>query len=480
METLPRSLHPLIGGRRIPCERQEPVRDPYTGEVIARVGQAGPAEIEAALQAAIDAARVIGEMPRHRRAELLGGIAAGLRRDREGIARLIVREAGKPVQYAQAEVDRAISTFTFAAEEAKRVGGEYVPMDAAPAGEGYLGVARRFPIGPVTAISPFNFPLNLIAHKVAPALAAGNPVIVKPPPQAPLASLVLADLADEIGIPAGVLQVVPCAVGEAERLVTDERVAMLSFTGSAAVGWRLKEKAGRKRILLELGGNAAAIVEQDADLDWTVPRLAVGAFAYAGQVCISVQRILVHRAIEPEFLERLSAAVKELPVGDPSDPRTVVGPLIDDAAAERVETWVREAVSSGARLLCGGGRRGRVMEPVVLTGVPPQARISCEEAFGPVVTVRPYDDFAEAIRLANDSAYGLQAGVFTRDIQRAAEAFRSLQVGGVIVNDYPMFRVDQMPYGGTKASGLGREGVRYAIEAMTETKLWVIRTGLPL
>ncbi|MCI0528916.1 MAG: aldehyde dehydrogenase family protein, partial [Nitrospira sp.] len=410
-------------------------------------------------------------LPRYRRAEILSSIAAQIRQRKDEITQLIVSEAGKPWQYAAGEVDRAISTFAIASEETKRLSGEAIPMDWTPAGEGYFAISKCFPVGPIAAISPFNFPINLVAHKVAPCLAAGCTMILKPPPQAPLTSLLLGEIIESAlssaKAPAGMVNILPCPVDVAEVMVTDERIKMLSFTGSAKVGWYLKSRAGKKRVLLELGGNAGAIVHDDADLDWAAQRLAVGAFAYAGQVCISVQRIYVHELIYDRFLARFLEAVKGLKVGDPMDSKTVVGPLIDKGSADRVKSWIEEAKGKGAKLLMGGGRKENIIEPTVISNVTPDMKVNCEEVFGPVVTVSSYFDFHEAIQAVNGSVYGLQAGVFTKDIKHVMDAFQNLEVGGVIANDYPTFRVDHMPYGGMKDSGLGREGVKYAMEAMT-------------
>jgi len=467
----------LVDGEWVAAAHSAPIRNPYTGEVVGAVPQATSAQMERAIAAARRCFAEVSRWPRHRRAQLLAAIVDRLRDARTELARLIVAEAGKPLQYATVEVDRAISTFTFAAEEAKRLSGEVPPLDAAPFGEGYVAITARVPVGPVAAISPFNFPINLVAHKVAPAFAVGATVVLKPPPQAPLTSLRLGQLIQDAGAPPGLINVLPCSVEVAEQLATDERIGMLSFTGSARVGWLLKSKAGKKRVLLELGGNAAAIVHEDADLDWAATRLAVGAFAYAGQICISTQRLYLHEPVRERFMERFVTAVKQLPVGDPADPQTVVGPMIDQAAADRVESWVKEAASHGATTILAGSRRGNVLTPIILADVDARMKVACEEVFGPVVVVSPYRSFQDAIAMVNDSAYGLQAGVFTTQVDRVFQAFAGLQVGGVIVNDYPMFRVDQMPYGGVKESGLGREGVRYAMEAMTEPRLMVVRLG---
>jgi glyceraldehyde-3-phosphate dehydrogenase (NADP+) len=474
----------LAGGKWQQSGHKGEIRNPYNGEVIGILHMATQDHLAEAISAAEKAFLVTRNLPRHRRAEILSSIATQIRQRKEEITKLIVAEAGKPWQYAATEVDRAISTFTIASEETKRLSGEAIPMDWSPAGEGYFAVSKRFPVGPIAAISPFNFPINLVAHKVAPCIAAGCTMILKPPPQAPLTSLLLGEIIQSAitsaKAPEGMINILPCPVEVAEAMVTDERIKMLSFTGSAKVGWYLKSRAGKKRVLLELGGNAGAVVHDDADLDWAAQRLAVGAFAYAGQVCISVQRIYVQELIYDRFLARFLEAVKGLKVGDPMDPKTVVGPLIDKGSADRVKEWIEEAKGKGAKLLMGGGRKENIIEPTVITNVTPDMKVSCEEVFGPVVTVSPYFDLEEAIEAVNDSAYGLQAGVFTKDIKRIMEAFQKLDVGGVIANDYPTFRADHMPYGGMKDSGLGREGVKYAMEAMTEIKLLVMRLGMNL
>ena len=368
----------LVDGEWLATSHSSPIRNPYNGEVVGFAPQAMAADMDRAIAAARRVFAESSRWPRHRRAQLLAAIVDCLQSARIELARLIVAEAGKPLQYATAEVDRAISTFTFASEEAKRLGGEAPPLDATSAGEGYVAITARVPVGPVAAISPFNFPINLVAHKVAPALAVGASVVLKPPPQAPLTSLRLGQLIQEAGAPPGLFNVLPCPVEVAERLVADERIGMLSFTGSARVGWALKNKAGKKRVLLELGGNAAAIIHEDAELDWTAARLAIGAFAYAGQVCISTQRLYIHEPVYEPFMARFVAAVKQLPVGDPADPQTVVGPMIDQAAADRVESWVKEAVSHGATTLLAGSRRDNVLTPVILANVDPRMKVACE------------------------------------------------------------------------------------------------------
>lgn len=465
-----------IGGEWVGGATLDEIFDPFTEDVVGTIPLATAGDLDRAIRAAQDAFEVTRGLSSWEREGMLKGIAAGIDARRAEIVERMIAESGKPRQYCQAEVTRAISTFTLAAEEAKRFGGEFLPVDIEERSQGYMALTRRFPRGPVAAISPFNFPLNLIAHKVAPALATGSTVVVKPPMQSPLTSLFLAEIAAEAEVPHGALNVLHMKPEVAEALATDERLTLLSFTGSARVGWMLKEKAGKKPVLLELGGNAGMIVHRDADLDWARKQAAIGSFAYAGQVCIKVQRLFVDRAIADEWIPAFVESVDNLRMGDPRDPDTVVGPLIDDAAAERVEAWLAEAIEGGARVLTGGEREGRFIRPAVLTRVRPGMKIVREEVFGPVVVVETYDRFEDAVARVEDSRYGIHAGVFTHDIRRVLHAFEHLTVGGVIVNDAPTFRVDNFPYGGVKDSGLGREGVRYSMEAMTEPKVLVVDT----
>lgn len=469
----------LIGGQWRYGDSVVRVNDPFTGQVIAEVSQASQADAEAAIQSTVDAASAMASLPSHARYHLLQKIAGALYDRREEFARLMTAEAGKPITDARREVNRAIQTFTVAAEEAKRIPGEVIPLDWTPGSDGHLGILRRFPIGPVLGITPFNFPLNLVAHKVAPALAAGNPILIKPAPQTPLTALLLGEVAIEAGVPSGGLNVVPCDNTIAEHLVIDPRFKLLSFTGSAAVGWMLKAKCGKKKAVLELGGNAGVIVETDADLDAAAQRCATGGFGYAGQTCISVQRIFVHHSVADLFTTKLLLQVARLKAGDPNDEATVVGPLINPSAAARVEGWIGEAVSEGARVLLGGKRMGSVLEATVLSNVTPTMNVSCQEVFGPVVTLTSYRQFDEAIAALNHSDYGLQAGVFTQDINKVFHAFRHLEVGAVLANEIPTFRADHMPYGGVKDSGSGREGVKAAIEEMTEPRLLVLNLKSP-
>jgi acyl-CoA reductase-like NAD-dependent aldehyde dehydrogenase len=451
------------------------VKNPYSGDVVGTVSMAGPGELEQAIQAAVGALEATRKLPAHRRSAMLRSISEGIGARGEEFAQTIAQEAGKPIKQARVEVQRAIFTFAQAAEEANRVPGEVINIDAAPSGEGRQGIMRRFPIGPVSAITPFNFPLNLVAHKLAPAIAAGCPLVLKPAPQTPITALKLAELVAAAGWPAGALSVLPLEVDNAAPLVEDERFKLLSFTGSAAVGWAMKSRAGRKRVVLELGGNAGLIVHHDADLDTAAARAVAGGFSYAGQSCISVQRILVHQAVYDDFMSRLLPAVQALTLGDPLNEQTDLSALINPGAAERVAQWLAEAQAAGAHILTGGGVQGGMVQPTVLAQAGPELRVNCQEVFAPVVTVQPYADADEALAAVNNSDFGLQAGLFTNDLALVWRAFEELQVGGVIVNDIPSWRVDHMPYGGIKQSGLGREGLKYAIEEMTEPRLLVLK-----
>jgi len=445
--------------------------------VVGEVSLAGPKEWEAAIVAAENAAAVMRKWSSQERRQLLEGLTAGVKARRDEFVQTIVAEGGKPITYARAEMARGLTTLVLAAEEAARIGGEVLPLDLSQASAGRWGLTRRFPVGPVLGIAPFNFPFNLVAHKVGPALAAGNPIIVKPASATPLTALKLAEVYQEAGGPPGGLQVLPSTVDLAERAVADDRLKVLSFTGSAEVGWRLKGKAGHKRVILELGGNAACIIDKDADLKYAAHRTAIGAFAHAGQVCIAVQRVLVHQDVYQEFAKIFSDTIaREIAYGDPARTETVVGPFINAAATSRVRAWVTEALEGGAELVCGGLGEGNIMPPTVLTEVSRDMKVWREEIFGPVATLTPFAEFANALEMANDSVYGLQAGVFTNTLAHAWQAFEHLEVGGVIVNDAPVFRLDHMPYGGVKASGLGREGVRYAVEELTEMRLLALKT----
>jgi glyceraldehyde-3-phosphate dehydrogenase (NADP+) len=466
----------LIGGEWIATAATAPVVNPFTGVEIARVPMGGPAEIERALAAAVAAFAEARKTPAHRRSELLLAVAAGIERRKAEFAETIVSEAGKPITLAEGEVARAVMTFTTAAEEARRQHGELLDMDAFASGEGHLGLVRRFPLGVISAITPFNFPLNLVAHKVAPCLATGNTMVVKPAAKTPLTALLLAEVLVEAGVPAGQMNFVTCSNDDAARLVTDERVKKVTFTGSPTVGWKLKALAGKKRVTLELGGNAGVIVHADADLDAAIPAIATGGFAYAGQSCISVQRIVIHESRYEEVRMRLVAFIREkIQTGDPRDRTTVVGPMITADALAGIRTRIDAALTAGATLVHGGQVKGRCLEATVLENVAPPLEICAQEAFAPIVTLHRYGDFDEALAFVNASDFGLQAGVFTRDLQLALRAFEVLDVGGVLINQVPTFRVENMPYGGIKDSGFGREGVRYAMEEMTELKSLIIK-----
>ncbi|CAN5823437.1 aldehyde dehydrogenase family protein [soil metagenome] len=431
-------------------------------------------QYEQATQAAVDAFEITRHLPAFERGAMLRAISAGIAERREELGRLITLESGKPIRDALVEVDRGALTFRLGAEEAERMTGELIPLDLMATSRGRIGITRRFPIGPIAGISPFNFPLNLAAHKVAPALAAGNTIVLKPPSKDPLTMLTIAEIIEKSGVPEGAVSILPMSRTMGDKMVADERYRLLSFTGSPSVGWRMKERAGKKKVVLELGGNAGVIVDESADLAWAVRRTLVGAFTYAGQVCISVQRMFVHSSVYDDFLERLIEGARGLVTGDPLDPETQLGPMVDEQAAERTETWVREAEEMGGRVLIGGRAHGSFFPPTVLVDTPASAQVCSNEAFAPLVVAFPFDDFDAAIRGVNDSFYGLQTGVFTNDLSHSWQAFNELEVGGVIINDVPTYRIDHMPYGGVKDSGLGREGLRWAIEDMTEIRLMVV------
>jgi len=450
------------------------VRAPYDGTVIAHVIQARREHADAAIAASVKAFGTTRRLPAFERQRVLRRVAQSISERRDEFSRTLAQEAGKPIKLARIEVDRAVFIFNVAAEEATRIYGEYLPLDWQESTAGRWGIVRRFPLGPIAGITPFNFPINLVAHKVAPAIAAGCSMVLKPAPQTPLSSLLLAECVQQAGWPDGGLNVLPLSNEDAGLLVTDDRIKLISFTGSVPVGWDIKRRAGKKKVVLELGGNAAVIVHSDADLEYAAERCVTGGFGYAGQTCVSVQRILVEHSVYGKFTDIFVEGVKKLKTGDPLDESTDVGPLIRESDAIRTTSWIDEAVRAGARLLCGGGRNKLVVEPTVLTGTKPDMKVNCQEVFGPIVTVEPYKDFDDALRRVNHSAYGMQAGVFTRDAKLLFQAFEELEVGGVIAGDVPSFRIDQMPYGGVKDSGLGREGLRYAIEEMTEPKLMVM------
>jgi acyl-CoA reductase-like NAD-dependent aldehyde dehydrogenase len=463
----------LLDGEWIETSEWHEVRSPYSGEVVARVPQAGAAHARQAVDAAARA--LASPLPAHERAAILDRVAALLRERADEVAQTICAEAGKPMKAARVEADRAVSTFTMAAVEARRLAGDVVPMDASPAGVGKVAYTMRVPIGVVGAITPFNFPLNLVGHKVAPALAAGCPVVLKPAGQTPMSALLLAELEDEAGLPAGWLNVLVGPSAEiGDVLVEDERVRLITFTGSAEVGWKIRERAARKKVNLELGNATPVVVESDADIEQAATKLAANAFAFAGQSCISVQRIYVQRSAYDDFASRFVSKVESLRVGDPADEETDVGPVIDEGARDRIVSWIEEAKTGGAKVLTGGELVGGLLRPTVLADVTPEMKVSCLEVFGPLCTVSAYEAPDEAFELANGTEYGLQAGIFTTNIHTALAAAEALEFGGITVNEAPTFRADQMPYGGVKESGNTKEGPHYAVREMTEERLVVI------
>jgi acyl-CoA reductase-like NAD-dependent aldehyde dehydrogenase len=464
----------LVNGKWIEEGDVVEIHAPYDGSVLAQVYQGRREHAEAAITAAVKAFGTTRRLPAYERQRVLRRVAQSITERKQEFAHTLAQEAGKPIKAARIEVERAAFTFNIAAEEATRIYGEYLPLDWQESTAGRWGLVRRFPLGPIAGITPFNFPLNLVAHKVAPAIAAGCTMVLKPAPQTPLSALLLAETIQQAGWPDGALNVLPLSNEDAGLLVSDDRLKMISFTGSAPVGWQIKKHSGKKKVVLELGGNAGVIVHSDADLAYAADRCVVGGFAYAGQTCISVQRILVERGAFSKFTDLLLAGVQKLNSGDPLEESTDLGPLIRESDAIRAADWIQEAVRSGARLLCGGRRTGSVLEPTVLTGTRPEMKVNCQEIFAPVVTVEPYDDFETALRQINKSPYGLQAGLFSRDARLIFRAYEELEVGGLMAGDVPSFRIDHMPYGGIKDSGLGREGLRYAIEEMTEQKLLVM------
>ncbi len=452
------------------------VHDKFRGGVAAKVAMADGTAIERAIAAAREAAPAMREMAAYERSEVLRRCVASFEERRDELAESLCIEAGKPIRDARGEVGRLIDTFRVASEEATRIYGEVLPMDVTARARGYSGFWKRVPIGPCSFISPFNFPLNLAAHKIAPAIAAGCPFVLKPASLTPIGALLIAEVLSETGLPEGAFSILPCRRDGADLFTTDDRLKLLSFTGSPEVGWALKAKAGKKKVVLELGGNAACIVDEDADLEDAAARILIGAFYQSGQSCIGVQRILVHASIYKSFRDRLVEKTRALRMGDPLEEDTFIGPIISEKEARRLEEWVREAEEAGGRVLCGGRREGVMMEATLLEDVPRNVRLVCKEAFGPVAVLSSFEDFDAALAEVDDSEFGLQAGIFTRDLYKAQRAWDRLEVGGVVIGDVPSWRVDHMPYGGVKDSGLGREGIRWAIEDMTEIRLLVIRT----
>ncbi|MCU0496306.1 MAG: aldehyde dehydrogenase family protein [Anaerolineae bacterium] len=450
------------------------VINPYNEQVIAELSETREEEVRAAIGRAVNAGPKMAQMPAFRRARILNTAAELIEADAKNLTELMAKESGKPLKFARGEVSRAVETFGFAAEESKRIHGETIPMDAAKNGVGRFGYYLRVPIGVVAAITPFNFPLNLVAHKVAPAIAAGCAIVLKPAPATPLTALRLQEILLEAGLPTGAFEVVIGDRAVGQWLTTDPRVAMISFTGSPPVAHAISQAIGLRKAVYELGGNAAVIIDQDADLDRAVDGCVIGSFAYSGQVCISVQRIYVHESRYAEFRDRFQSKTARLILGDPLNDQTDIGPMITEAAAQRAQSWVQEAIDRDAKLVIGGERQGRTMIPTVLEQVSPDLRVMREEVFAPVVNLIPFSDFEQALTLADESPYGLQAGVYTRDLGKALQAVQRLNVGGVMINDVPTFRADHMPYGGNKSSGIGREGPRFAIEDMTTLRMVVI------
>lgn len=468
--------HPIfLAGRWVESPDVLTVANPANAsEPAGATYNATPEQYEEAVEAAVAAFEVTRKLPAYERGRILRDISAGIKARREELGRLIALEAGKPIRDALVEVDRAVLTFRLGAEEAERMTGELIPLDLLPSSKDRVGITRRFPIGPIAAISPFNFPLNLAAHKLAPAIATGNPIVLKPPSKDPLTMLTVAEIIEAAGVPAGMVSILPMTRELGDRMVADERFKLLTFTGSPSVGWRMKERAGKKKVVLELGGNAAVIVDASADLDWAVKRTLIGAFAYAGQVCISVQRMFIHESIWDAFMDRFIQGVAAIKVGDPLDPATDIGPMVDAGQASRTQRWVDEAVALGGRVLAGGRADGTFFPPTVLADVPTHAQVCSNEAFAPLAVAFKFATLDEAIARVNDSMFGLQTGVFTNDLAGAWRAFGELEVGGVIVNDVPTYRIDHMPYGGVKDSGLGREGLRWAMDDMTEIRIMVL------
>jgi len=470
----PRYPYYLANEPQQPNEDLE-VLDKYSGQRATRVALADEAAIDRAIGKAAEASEPMRALPAYQRQDVLNHCVERFQARFDELAESLCIEAGKPIKDARGEVSRLIDTFRVAAEEAVRIYGEVLPLDISPRARGYTGMWKRVPVGPCSFISPFNFPLNLAAHKVAPAIAAGCPFVLKPASLTPIGALIIGEILSETDLPPGAFSILPCRRDGAELFTTDDRLKLLSFTGSPEVGWALKAKAGKKKVVLELGGNAACVVDADADLDDAVARIVFGAFYQSGQSCIGVQRVLVHASVYDDFKAQLVSETEKLKMGDPHDEDTFIGPMISEKEAERLDGWVQSAVQRGAKLLCGGKRDGALLEATLLEDVPPGEDVACQEAFGPVAVLSRFSDFDAALDEVNDSTFGLQAGVFTRDLYKAQRAWDQLDVGGVIIGDVPSWRVDHMPYGGVKDSGLGREGIRFAIQDMTEVRLLVVR-----
>ncbi len=465
----------LVNGEWCSGAYIRPVLNPHDGSRVADVHRADRRQVALAVAAALEGFETMRRLSSYRRADVLRKTAQALRENADEVARIITLESGKPIREARVEVERGATTFALAADEALRITGELLPLDINEIAGDRVGIVARFPLGVISAITPFNFPLNLVAHKVAPALAAGNAVVLKPSSSTPITAWRLGEILLDAGLPQKAIHIVPSSPADAEPLLSDPAIKMVTFTGSPAVGWDLKSRCGKARICLELGGNAAAIIEPDADLDYAVKRCIVGGYAFAGQICISLQRIFLHETIAELFTAAFLKGVQSLRAGDPMDESTQIGPMIDEAAAMQTEERVNQAVRSGARLLCGGRRRGNFYEPTILENVPADLPVACQEVFAPVTIIQRYADFDQAIEEVNRSDFGLQAGLFSSNIRKILKAFNRIEVGGLIVNDVPTYRVDNYPYGGVKASGLGREGVHYAVEEMTERRILIVQ-----
>lgn len=448
----------------------------FSGQLATRVAMADKDTIDQAIEAANKASKAMAKMPAYQRQDILNHCVKRFSERAEELAQALCIEAGKPIKDARGEVTRLIDTFRIAAEESTRIYGEVIPMDISPRAQGYSGMWKRVPIGPCSFISPFNFPLNLAAHKVAPAIAAGCPFILKPASLTPIGAIIIGEVLAETSLPKGAFSILPCHRDGADLFTTDDRLKLLSFTGSPEVGWQLKAKAGKKPVVLELGGNAACIIDEGTDLNDAIPRIVFGAYYQSGQSCISVQRILIHSSLYEEAKAALTQQVSNLVMGDPSDENTFIGPMISEKEASRLDSWIQEASAAGANILCGGKRQGAMLEATLLENVSADMTLNQAEAFGPVAIISAFDDFDQALEEVNNSDFGLQAGIFTKDIYKAHKAWDELEVGGVVIGDVPSWRVDHMPYGGVKDSGLGREGIRYAIEDMTELRMMVLRT----
>ena len=468
----------ILAGEEKETDNKIDIINPYQQQPFASVSYGSESELKEAIDKAEKVFEVTRKIPSYKRAEILLDVVKQIRENQDDLAKTIAKENGKPLIYARGEVARCMDTFTIAAEEAKRIRGEFSSLDAVARGVNRYSITQYFPEGIVAGITPFNFPLNLVAHKIAPALAVGAPIILKPASTTPISALKLGKFITNAEWPKEAISVIPCSGKAASVLVEDPRVKVLTFTGSAQVGWNLKKRCGKKKIILELGGNAGCIVHSDANLKYAAQRCVMGSFAYSGQVCISVQRIYVHKPVFDEFINYFKEETEKLVIGDPLDEKTTFSAMIDIDNAVRVEQWVNDAVKAGARILFGGKRDGAMYLPTALTNVPLEEKIVCQEAFGPIVVIEPYDEYSQAVQAVDDSDFGLQAGVFTNDIHRILEAFDKINVGGVMINDVPTFRVDQMPYGGNKDSGFGREGIRYTIEEYCHTRHLMINENV--